>query len=141
MTALFGTLNKRYVDRADSFTVTFLELGAGFLFVSALLPMLPHSGDLFVLPGTSDSVYLLLLALGCTLLPYTLALVALRHISAFDAQIALNLEPVYAIVLAIVLLGEQRELTPMFYVGVAVLLAAVFVQPWLIPVERHDPQH
>ena len=51
--------------------------------------------------------------------------------SAFSAQLAVNLEPVYAIVLAIVLLGEQRELTPQFYAGVAIILAAVFVYPLL----------
>jgi drug/metabolite transporter (DMT)-like permease len=139
LTALFGTLNKRYVDRADSFTVTFLELGAGALFLTLLLPLAPHAGAIFPVPDLRDTVFLLLLALGCTLLPYTLALVALRHIRAFDAQIALNLEPVYAIVLAIVLLGEQRELTPLFYAGVAILLLAVFAQPWLIPSEREPP--
>jgi drug/metabolite transporter (DMT)-like permease len=136
LTALFGTLNKRYVDHADPFTVTCLELGAGALFLSLLLPWLPHAGATFPVPGRNDAIYLLLLALGCTLLPFTLALVALRHIRAFDAQIALNLEPVYAIVLAIVLLDEQRELTRLFYAGVGILLLAVFVQPWLIKTER-----
>jgi hypothetical protein len=42
-----------------------------------------------------------------------------------------NLEPVYAIVLAIPLLGEQRELGWTFYAGVAVILGAVFAHPWL----------
>ena len=36
---------------------------------------------------------------------------------------------VSAIVLAILLLGEQRELTPAFYAGVAIILAAVFIHP------------
>jgi drug/metabolite transporter (DMT)-like permease len=141
LTALFGVLNKRYVDHADPFTVTLLELGAGALFMTLLLPLLPHVGATFPWPGLSDAVYLLLLALGCTLLPYTLALVALRHIRAFDAQMLLNLEPVYAIVLAIVLLGEQRELTALFYAGVAILLLAVFAQPWLIRPEPGDSLH
>jgi hypothetical protein len=35
-------------------------------------------------------------------------------------------------VLAIVLLGEQRELSPSFYLGVAILLAAVFLHPLLV---------
>ena len=52
-----------------------------------------------------------MLSLACTLLPFTLSLVALRHMSAFAQQLAVNLEPVYAIVLAALLLGEQRELT------------------------------
>jgi drug/metabolite transporter (DMT)-like permease len=81
-------------------------------------------------------VYLLLLALACTLFPFALSLVALRHMSAFSAQLAVNLEPVYAILLAIVLLGEQHELANMFYVGVAIILAAVFVHPLLVRPRR-----
>ena len=68
----------------------------------------------------------------------TLSLVALRHMSAFSAQMAINLEPVYAIVLAMLLLAEQRELTPMFYLGVAIILAAVFAHPLLRPHRRID---
>ena len=54
---------------------------------------------------------------------------ALKHLSAYGVQLVTNLEPVYAIVLAIVLLGEQRELTPLFYLGVGIILAAVFLHP------------
>jgi drug/metabolite transporter (DMT)-like permease len=79
--------------------------------------------------------------MACTLLPFALSLVALRHLSAFAAQLAVNLEPVYAILLAIVLLGEQRELGAMFYAGVAVILAGVFAHPLLVrrPPHRADP--
>jgi drug/metabolite transporter (DMT)-like permease len=76
-------------------------------------------------------VLLLTLALVCTLLPFALSFVALRHMSAFAAQLAINLEPVYTILLAIVFLGEQRELTPLFYVGVVIILSAVFAHPLL----------
>ena len=139
--ALFGSLNKRLVDHGDPLTVTALELGAGTLALTALAPLMPFfpidavaeafAGDLMVLPGGRDIVLLLLLSLACTLLPFALSLVALRRMSAFSVQLAVNLEPVYAIVLAIVLLGEQHEVTPMFYLGVTVILAAVFVHPLL----------
>ena len=129
--ALFGSLNKRLVEHGDALTVTCIELGAGMLFLTALAPLLPHSGAAFVLPSMHDAWLLLALAFGCTLLPFTLALVALRHISAFGTQMVTNLEPVYAIVLAIVLLGEQHELDRWFYAGVAVILAAVFIHPLL----------
>jgi drug/metabolite transporter (DMT)-like permease len=65
------------------------------------------------------------------LLPFALALVALRHMSAFGTQMVTNLEPVYAIVLAMLLLGEQRQLDGWFYGGVAVILVAVFAHPLL----------
>ena len=134
--AIFGSLNKRLVDHGDPLTVTALELGAGTVALTALAPLMPFvfpafAGDLLAMPGTRDLVLLLTLSLACTLLPFALSLVALRHTSAFSVQLAVNLEPVYAIALAIVLLGEQQELAPMFYLGVVIILAAVFVHPLL----------
>jgi drug/metabolite transporter (DMT)-like permease len=144
LVALFGSLNKRLVEHGDAFAVTGLELGAGALSLMLLAPLLARvhpalGGDPFVLPGAHDAVYLVVLALACTLLPFTLYMIALRHMSAFAAQLATNLEPVYAIALAALLLGEQNELTPMFYLGAAIILAAVFVHP-LIARPRHISQ-
>jgi drug/metabolite transporter (DMT)-like permease len=134
LVALFSSLNKRLVEHGDPLTVTALELGAGTLALTTLAPVMPllfpaFAGELLVLPGARDAVLLVILSLVCTLLPFALSLVALRHMTAFAAQLAINLEPVYAIVLAIALLGEQRELTGLFYVGVAIILSAVFVHP------------
>ncbi len=134
--ALFGSLNKRMVTHADPLTVTALELGAGTLVLTALAPLMPlllpaFDGSLLALPGLRDGVLLLVLALACTLLPFALALVALRHLSAYSVQLVTNLEPVYAILLAALLLGEQKELTPLFYLGVAIILGAVFLHPLL----------
>ncbi|UYB53720.1 DMT family transporter [Xanthomonas sp. AM6] len=134
--AAFGSLNKRLVDHADPLTVTALELGAGTLTLTLLAPLLPFvlpalSGPLLVLPSLHDTALLLALALLCTLLPFALALVALRRLSAYAVQLVTNLEPVYAIVFAIVLLDEQKQLTALFYLGVAVILGAVFLHPLL----------
>ena len=136
LVALFGPLNKRLIDHGEPLTITGLELGAGTLLLTALAPLMPvlfpaFAGDLFVLPGLKDGVLLVVLSLACTLLPFALSLVALKHLSAYGVQLVTNLEPVYAIMLAIVLLGEQRELTPMFYLGVAIILAAVLLYPLL----------
>src|SRR5690606_7249948 len=128
LVSIFGSLNKRLVAEADPLAVTALELGAGAVALAALSPrfgsVFPDlASDPFVLPDARDTVLLVTLALACTLLPFALSLVALRHLSAFATQLAVNLEPVYAILLAIPLLGEQRELTALFYIGVAVILA------------------
>lgn len=135
LVAVFGSLNKRFVHGGEPLTVTGLELGAGLLALTALAPVMPAifpdlGGELLALPSARDALLLLTLALACTLLPFALSFVALRHMSAFSAQLAVNLEPVYAIVLAIALLGEQRELTLQFYVGVAIILLVVLTHPW-----------
>lgn len=134
LVALFGSLNKRLVEHGDPLTITAVELGAGTLLLTLLAPLMPlifpaFAGALLVLPSLQDGVLLLVLALVCTLLPFALSLIALRHLSAYGVQLVTNLEPVYAILLAIVLLNEQRELTPLFYLGVAIILAAVFLHP------------
>lgn len=136
LVAIFGSLNKRLAHRGEALTATALELGAGAVVLTLLAPLLsvvlPElAGPLLEWPAPRDAALLVTLALACTLLPFSLALVALRHISAFSAQLAINLEPLYAIALAAVLLGEQRELSLEFYVGVAILLAAVFLQPFM----------
>lgn len=142
--ALFSSLNKRMVEAGDALTVTALELGAGVLTLSLLAPLMPHlvptfAGPLLVLPAGLDVLWLLVLALACTLLPFALCLVALRHLSAFTAQLSINLEPVYAVLLAALLLGEQQELSPRFYAGVAIILAVVFAQGLLAG--RRRPAH
>jgi drug/metabolite transporter (DMT)-like permease len=131
LAALFGTLNKRYVAQADPIVVTGIELTAGTVFLTAVAPLVPGSAGLSALPGLHDAALLLILSYACTLLPFALSLVALRELSAFSTQLAVSLEPIYAIVLAIVLLGEQRELSAAFYVGVVIVLLAVVAHPAL----------
>ena len=136
LVAIFSSLNKRFIGHSDALTVTGIEMGAGAILMTLLVPLLAVERSGFVLPGLHDALYLLALAIGCTLLPFALSLVALRHLTAFSSALAVNMEPVYSVLLAIVLLGEQRQLDPAFYAGVAVLLLVVFSHPLLV---RHAP--
>lgn len=140
LVAAFSSLNKLLVTHADALTVTALELGSGTLLLTGVAGWMIASGDADALawlawPSNRDAGLLLVLALACTLLPFTLSLVALRHLSAFSAQLAVNLEPIYAILLAALLFGEQRDLQPGFYAGALIVVAAVFVHPLL----KRDP--
>lgn len=132
LVALFSSLNKRFIGHSDTLSVTGLEIGAGLVLLTVISAVF-SADTVFVLPSSRDATLLVVLAMGCTLLPFALSLAALRHLSAFSATIALNMEPIYAIVLAIVLLGEQRDLSVGFYVGVGIVVAAVFLHPWLVP--------
>ncbi len=140
LVALFSALNKRLIAHADALSVTALEMISGGVFlviVSVILnywpvagsagALLPAADELFAVPQGDDIVYLLLLAFGCTLLPFALSLKALRQLSAYASALAVNLEPIYAILLAMLILGEQRELHLGFYVGALVILGVVFI--------------
>jgi drug/metabolite transporter (DMT)-like permease len=129
LTSLFAVLNKRYIHDAEPEAVTFIEMSAGGLFLMIISILYFGFDQTLILPNVNDGVLLLILAAACTLLPFILSLHALRHISAFATQLALNLEPVYAILIAALWLQEYQELTPQFYLGVSIILVAVFIQP------------
>src|SRR3546814_14501399 len=83
LVAIFGSLNKRFVERGEPLAITALELGAGTLLLTALAPAMPllfpaFSGSLFTLPDAHDLGFLLVLSLACTLFPFPLSLVALQ---------------------------------------------------------------
>ena len=55
----------------------------------------------------------------------------MRHLSAFTANLTINLEPVYGVVLAALIFKENKELNPPFYIGVVIIIIAVFGHPFL----------
>ena len=127
--AIFSVLNKRFIEHGEALSITGLEMAAGAMCLTLLAPLMPASEPVIVKPSAHDAVLLLILSMGCTLLPFALSLVALRELSAFTTALAINMEPVYAIVLAILLLGEQRELHFGFYLGVIIVFIVVFSHP------------
>ena len=128
--AVFGVFNKRLASHhVDAGAMTLLEMTGGCVTITLLLPWFAKPALQW--PHGADIPLLLLLCVACTLLPFIMAFQALRHISAFGAQLAVNLEPVYAILLSIVLLHEQKQLDPQFYVGVLIILTVIFSYPLL----------
>jgi drug/metabolite transporter (DMT)-like permease len=127
--ALFTVLNKQLVSRYDSRLLSLYELGAGFILLTLLLPVTE-----FFIPVTSyiptqdDWFYLFLLSFFCTVVAFNLSLSSLRFLSPFTVNLAINLEPVYGIALAFVLLKEYRELGVGFYVGAFFILSAVLAE-------------
>ena len=125
LVAIYMMLNKRWIGSEDPLGVTAIEFAGGLLVTLLLLPWLAPAADAGFLPGPRDLGLLLVLAVLCTIVPFALSLLALREVSAFTAQLAVNLEPIYAIAIAAWLLGEAAELGTRFYVGAALVLAAV----------------
>lgn len=134
LAALFATLNKRYIGESDPLRITFIELGSACLFLGVIILVMRALNlplDTFWPPRPIDWGYLLVLALACTTLAYVLSLRALRHLTAFAANLTINLEPVYGIALAWIILGENEELNVGFYIGVVIILMSVFSYPLL----------
>lgn len=134
LAAVFSALNKRVLEQKPPppLVISFVELFAATCVCSILMPILWwQSPETPLIPTTQDWIWLLVLAWVCTLLPYYLTLQAMRHISAFATNLTINLEPVYGVLLAAVLFREDKDLDPHFYLGMLVILLAVFSHPFL----------
>lgn len=128
----FSTLNKKYIEDSDPVAITFLELGSAWIFLSVIMAVALVAGYEFTfMPADNDWLYLLLLSIVCTAIPYVLSLVSLKHISVFATTLTINLEPVYGIFLAWILLQEDKEVDGGFYIGVLIILVSVFSYPFL----------
>ncbi len=123
--ALFTVFNKSLVNSYTPEKVVFYELTGGFLFLTILLPFWPGLDLNNFLPGPVDGIYLLILSLACTTLAFTISLKALQVVSAFTMNLSVNLEPIYSIILAIIIFNEQDELAKGFYWGAIIILLSV----------------
>jgi drug/metabolite transporter (DMT)-like permease len=134
LAAVFSALNKKVIENGapQPLVMSFVELFTATLFCSLLLPVWCWIWpDTQILPQNNDLTWLLVLAWACTILPHYLTILAMRHISAFTFNLSLNLEPVYGILLAVLLFREDKELGTDFYIGMSVILVAVFSHPFL----------
>ncbi|MGF1532377.1 MAG: DMT family transporter [Bernardetiaceae bacterium] len=133
LAAIFSTLNGVLSKTDHHYTITLYEMIGACL--TAVLGMLAFSyfGDtpLHLLPKPLDWLWLLLLGGVCTVYAYSVSVELLRRISVFTMNLAVNLEPLYGILLAALFFGEHQQLTRQFYLGASVVLLAVFLHPLL----------
>lgn len=132
LATIFSILNKKNIEGTPPRSMALIEMSAAFLMMSLLLPFyLKFSEDVkFMLHGT-DWIYMIILVLGCTTLAFILNLKSLKYLSTFTTNLIINLEPVYGIILAMLILNEHHELNTNFYIGVSVILSSVFLHPFL----------
>jgi drug/metabolite transporter (DMT)-like permease len=129
LAVLFSVINKIFVSRLPVKTITFYELGGGWLVLTILMPLylgiFPTS---YIFPRWQDWLWLFLLAAACTVWAFNLQLNALTKLSTFTSNLTYNLEPVYGIILAFVVFKENKYLSNEFYAGLTLIVAAVILQ-------------
>jgi drug/metabolite transporter (DMT)-like permease len=137
--ALFTILNKSLTAKHPAVEITFYELTTGFLILTILLPFYFNvSGQHFQIPSGSDLIYLILLGIICTSFAFTISLKALKKLDPFTLNLSVNLEPLYSIVLAVILFNELEILNSGFVAGTLIILGAVVVHTWYSWKRRKD---
>ena len=136
--SVYSVINKFLLERIDPDSLNFYEIGASGVVMTALAPLYFLSGPGAWVPGVYDLLMLAVLAFVCTNWAYNMSMSALKKISAFDYVLAVNLEPVYGVLMAAVFLDEYKNFSERFLLGSFIVLASVFSYP-LLTARRKRP--
>ncbi|WP_293945056.1 MULTISPECIES: DMT family transporter [unclassified Sphingobacterium] len=127
--SLYAIYNERLVKRYNSIVINYYQMIGGTVGLGLLLPCYLYYYPMSsFIPSTQDLIYLVILSLCCTVAVYVAFTEILKRISAFTLNLSLNLEPVYAILIAFLFLNETKELSRSFYLGLALVMLSVLIQ-------------
>ena len=130
--ALFTVINAKLIKRHSPFILTFYEMVGACLFTVLFFPIYAHfltpDGLQLKIQGY-DWLWLFLLAGVCTVYAFSVSVELMKRLTAFAVNLTVNLEPVYGIILAVIIFGEQEKMTGGFYLGTLIILLAVCIYP------------
>jgi drug/metabolite transporter (DMT)-like permease len=129
LASIFPILNRQILQKMDAGIATRYQLSGGFLFITFLMPVYLHFNPVDrLLPSIADWGWLLVLGIFCTVVGYELFMKALQKIPAFTVNLSYNLEPIYGVAMAFIIYREDKEVSPGFYYGFLLIIAAVILQ-------------
>ena len=135
MAALFGTVftlfNAKYIKKVDAAKITMIEMLTGVIIVSLIFVF---QGNYSIFNNTislPDFSYLIILGIVCTALVFVWMTEIMRHISPYSLIMAINLEPIYSIILALIIFGDSELMSTSFYIGSAIIIGVVFLDGYL----------
>jgi drug/metabolite transporter (DMT)-like permease len=82
-------------------------------------------------PTTSDWIYIAILASFCTAFAFVQSVRIMRYLSPFTVVLSISMEPIYGILLALLIFGSSEAMPPLFYGGFGVVLSMLLVNAWI----------
>lgn len=132
LSALFTVINLKFTHRFHHQSITFYEMAGANASILLFFPLYVRyfsTSGLQLIPTFTDWLYLGILAIVCTVYAYSQAVSLMKRITAFGINLTVNLEPVYGIILAIIIFPESEKMNAGFYMGTAIILSAVLSYP------------
>lgn len=131
LATLFTILNALYVNKVSSEKITLIEMLGGFLIISVYLMFSAEItfSDLNI--STRDITYLIILGGLCTSFAFVISVEVMKFLSPYNVIMAVNLEPVYSVLLALFIFGESENMNLSFYIGGILIIAAVSLDAYL----------
>lgn len=126
LAAVFTILNSRATTTIEPLAISFVEMLSG-----AIVLWIFHIGSgglnfLYAI-SISDGVYILILSIVCTCIPFLLSIYSLKKLDPFIVTLSVNLEPIYGLLFAAILFQEYKGFNTYFFLGAGLILFSVFL--------------
>ncbi len=125
LSALFSVINGKYAKMYDSTVISFYELFGGVLCFSIYLLFTGSFSREFFILQPSDWIYLLILSSICTAYAFIASVKVMKYISPYTVMLTINLEPIYGIILALLIFKDKEKMSQEFYFGAVIILLTV----------------
>ncbi len=128
LSSLFAVLNGKFLEEHSATKISFYEFISGVFFISVFILIFGEGFNVnhFNI-SLSDGLWLFLLASVCTAYAFIASVYVMRFISPYTVVLTYNLEPIYGIILALIIFPESETMSPSFYIGAFIILSVVLL--------------
>jgi drug/metabolite transporter (DMT)-like permease len=130
LAGIFSVSNAKLSQTIPAPILSFYELTTGWVGISLYL-LFTHAPKALFYLTLNDLLWLLFLGLVCTSFAFIVAINLVKKLGAYTVSLTINLEPIYTMILAVVLLSEHKILSIEFYVSAFLIVAALLLNAWL----------
>ena len=127
LSALFAVINSKFVKEHDPTIISFYELTGGVIFFTFLLFFNHSFSPTFFQLSAQDLMYLLILSSVCTAYAFIASTSVMKFLSPYTVMLTINLEPIYGIVLAVLIFKDKERMSFEFYLGAFIILLTVLL--------------
>ncbi|RXR20366.1 DMT family transporter [Flavobacterium amnicola] len=127
LSASFSIINGKFAKEYDSSVISFYELLGGVLFFSLFLMFKGSFSISFFQLSTNDFIWLMVLSSVCTAYAFIASVAVMKYLSPYTVMLTINLEPIYGIILALIVFGEKEQMNSQFYIGAVIILSTVIL--------------
>lgn len=136
LAAFFSVINSVLVKENKSSVISFYELFFGFLIISSIF-LLNKSIVIKELSLNLEQFYwLLILGVICTSFAFLLGVYVMKFISAYTVNLSVNLEPIYAIIFALLIFKDSELMNINFYFGSLIVVGSILLNAFFKTIKK-----
>ena len=131
LATLFTLFNAKYINKVGAAKITMIEMLSGVIIISCILFFQQDYTVFTTKISITDLTYLIILGILCTAMVFVWLTEIMRHITPYSLIMAINLEPIYSIIFALIIFGDNELMSSSFYFGSCVIIGIVFLDGYL----------